>query len=183
MSLFMLKNASICVLDLRLLHPSSAVMEFAGLLFRPRDATPTEVREITLMEFRHTSLENGFQVMGKVSKEYNCLGWALQSRSFLDDESLFADVGKAVAFMETHGFELTEDQIVADIDVWATKDWQTGRLEMTHFSRKTEFGWTSKLGYDMLIVHGRYDFECLHEEEEGMYGEIMYHFKKKEWGS
>jgi hypothetical protein len=131
------------------------------------------------MEFRHTSLENGFQVMGKVSKEYNCLGWAIQSRSFLNNESLFEDIGKAVAFMETRGFELTEDQTVADIDVWAAKDWQTGGLEITHFSRKTEFGWTSKLGYDMLIVHGRYDFECLHDDEEGTYGEIMYHFKRK----
>ncbi|RKU49573.1 hypothetical protein DL546_009368 [Coniochaeta pulveracea] len=158
-------------------------MEFTGLLFPPRAATPAEVHELTTTNFRHTSLENGFQVMGKESREYNCLGWAIQSRSFLQDEALFQDIGKTVTFMQSHGYELTEDQIVADIDVWGVRHWETGIVEITHFALKTEFGWTSKLGYDMLIVHGRYDLECLDEEEEGVYGEIVGHFRRRDGGS
>jgi hypothetical protein len=166
----------------KFLHHMPAVMEFAGLLFPPRDATPAEVRQVTRIDFDDTGLANGFQVMGKVSEEYNCLGWAVQSRSFLGDEDLLHDIGKLVLFMEFHGYELTDDQIVADIDVWGAQvgDWGGDHVEVTHFALKTEFGWTSKLGYDMLIVHGRYDLESLTDEEEGVYGEIMYHFKKKD---
>jgi hypothetical protein len=152
-------------------------MDFSDLTFPPRDPTNAERKHI--LSF-HPELEpSTFKMMGNRSWEYNCLGWAVQRVTFINDYPERLRIEKMASYMAQYGYEPTRDESLAVIDVWATRQ-RDGRNRVQHFSRKTSYGWTSKLGKLELIQHERYAFQAEGPRGNVDYGRVIGHFKEQE---
>lgn len=152
--------------------PTPTKMDFSNLTFAPRDPTDIERKHILSL---HPELEHStFRLMGNESWEYNCLGWAVQHVTFINNYPERLKPENMSPFMAQYGYEPTPDASLTVIDVWATRR-TDGRHRVQHFSR-TSHGWTSKLGHWELIQHERYAFQ----DGESSYGRVIGHFKEKE---
>lgn len=155
--------------ELILRMPTPTTLHFLGTIFLPRSPTNKEMLEIK-EDWKKGKLGTSlnFLVMGKETEIYDCFQWAVQEY-FVDawglEETDYNDYQTAIRMLNKLGYELTSNAFEATIDVWGILSADGEVTKVTHFSLLTEFGWTSKLGNNLLIVHDRYDLEPLDYED------------------
>lgn len=167
--------------------------------FPPR--APTDAEQWAVYKLFPTL--SPFQMMGRRTRKYNCLEWAISQSGQPYDQSMdyknpaLYSLPDTTAILEAAGFERTTEEL-ATIDVWGgpvprgghyrwkdakgnvVRTLRQGRYFVEHFSRKTPDGWTSKLGDAALIVHERYGMVSKNPDEPGFYHAVIAHFKEKD---
>lgn len=166
-----------------------AEMDFSNYLMTPV-APPKWVHDVWTSHFPHLGR---FLVIGDMTPDFNCLGWAVQQVAYIDDGELYTDLWALQDFMDYHGYEVTQDASLADIDIWGieltrpaytqsgTVVGMESRWIVEHFSLKTSLGWSSKIGNGHLILHGRYALRDVPGTVhlDGHYGNVIAHFRRK----